>query len=559
MEKFNVEEFRSLGYGDFIPFLEKHSSLLPQQSIILSTGETSRKWPLEACMFHHHLVDLASQASNNLWENEKITTANILLLLRRQFPSIGFKVIENGPVEDFLSIVAKHKNDVISKSLIFSASLSGTNYAVDISSHSENGMLEHSSVRLSSSEKATIYETVTSKDAIEVLLKAPMLSDLSLWSHWDLKFAPSLGPLVPWLLNEVKTDELLCLFPKDGRIIRLDHSATVDSFLEAAIQGSSFLTAVKLLSLFSIVGGERNVPVSLLKCHAQRAFEVMSRNLLDSIQTNGRGIPFNYGKICREDMIGEITSCNDGGGLQNNLVEMNVAVSTMSRFFLECLQYLPAEFRGFVANILLFGMRSIVKNAPSVILSECSQTEQRVMLHEVGLSIGVLGWIDDFVSFSSGNTTDLVPSGALCSMAVTSQKCSDIEYKQDMSDKCFTSEETVLESVLVPEYTQLHTEVYSGINNAEVSDAKKGSCYIHQLSDCTEDEDAALVIESIRRDEFGLDPSFSNVESSMLKKQHARLGRALHCLSQELYSQDSHFLLELVRSLLLFANASYCK
>jgi len=59
-------------------------------------------------------------------------------------------------------------------------------------------------------------------------------------------------------------------------------------------------------------------------------------------------------------------------------------------------------------------------------------------------------------------------------------------------------------------------------------------------------EEASLVIESIRREEFGLDQALSYTENSLLKKQHARLGRALHCLSQELYSQDSHLLLELV-------------
>ncbi|KAM7259460.1 hypothetical protein ACFE04_015201 [Oxalis oulophora] len=68
-----------------------------------------------------------------------------------------------------------------------------------------------------------------------------------------------------------------------------------------------------------------------------------------------------------------------------------------------------------------------------------------------------------------------------------------------------------------------------------------------------EDEnlDAALVIESIRRDKFGLDQNLSDAESSLLKKQHAHLGRALHCLSQELYSQGSHFLLELVSATVL--------
>ncbi|ONM10443.1 Histidine kinase- DNA gyrase B- and HSP90-like ATPase family protein [Zea mays] len=61
-------------------------------------------------------------------------------------------------------------------------------------------------------------------------------------------------------------------------------------------------------------------------------------------------------------------------------------------------------------------------------------------------------------------------------------------------------------------------------------------------------EEASLVIETIRREEFGLDQALSDTENSLLKKQHARLGRALHCLSQELYSQDSHLLLELVQN-----------
>ncbi|KAK6284921.1 hypothetical protein POUND7_003873 [Theobroma cacao] len=38
------------------------------------------------------------------------------------------------------------------------------------------------------------------------------------------------------------------------------------------------------------------------------------------------------------------------------------------------------------------------------------------------------------------------------------------------------------------------------------------------------------------------------MESRMLNKQHACIGRALHFLSKELYSQDSHVLLELVEN-----------
>lgn len=62
-----------------------------------------------------------------------------------------------------------------------------------------------------------------------------------------------------------------------------------------------------------------------------------------------------------------------------------------------------------------------------------------------------------------------------------------------------------------------------------------------------EEESAEKIIECIRREEFGLGSDISATENySILKKQHSRLGEALHHLSQQIYSRDSHFLLELV-------------
>lgn len=60
-------------------------------------------------------------------------------------------------------------------------------------------------------------------------------------------------------------------------------------------------------------------------------------------------------------------------------------------------------------------------------------------------------------------------------------------------------------------------------------------------------EKAAIIIETIRQEEFGLDKTLRYTDG-LLKKQHARLGRALHCLSQELYSKDSHIILELIQN-----------
>nr|GFA12936.1 histidine kinase-, DNA gyrase B-, and HSP90-like ATPase family protein [Tanacetum cinerariifolium] len=121
-----------------------------------------------------------------------------------------------------------------------------------------------------------------------------------------------------------------------------------------------------------------------------------------------------------------------------------MGIANASKFVLECLAYLPTEFRCFATTLLLSGFRSIVKDAPSAILSQCRHAEDHVMLHELGLSLGIMEWINDYKS----------------------KKSSGFDQEKDI----------------------------------------------------------------------------------ILKKQHARLGRALHCLSQELYSQDSHFLLELVQN-----------
>ncbi|XP_071709029.1 protein NO VEIN-like [Rutidosis leptorrhynchoides] len=59
-------------------------------------------------------------------------------------------------------------------------------------------------------------------------------------------------------------------------------------------------------------------------------------------------------------------------------------------------------------------------------------------------------------------------------------------------------------------------------------------------------KDNSKIIEGIRRDEFGLNPGME--DNNVITKLNDRLGRALNCLSRDLYSQDSHFLLELVQN-----------
>ncbi|KAJ9182462.1 hypothetical protein P3X46_006457 [Hevea brasiliensis] len=534
VDQFCIKEFKSLGYGEFFIFLEKHASLLPTELQKLLAGDTCEKSPVEVSLLQHQLMVLVSQASNSLCEGESISKKMISALLVKQFPMLSFKITENGSIEDFLHIVGENKNNVISKCVVFSATLLENHHIGD--PLKEDDIVESTGIRTNNGQN----DSATSKNAIEVLLRAPLLSDLNSWSHWDLIFAPSLGPLVGWLLNEVSAKEFLCLVTKDGKVIRIDQSANVDSFLEAALQRSSFQTAVKLLSLLSLAGGEKHVPLSLLKCYARHAFDVILKNHFENKAVQDNNNYLLLGKIVDEG------ANNLSGELHKNSIQMNQVVPVASRFVLDSLAYLPSEFRGFAAGVLLSGMQSVIKDAPSAILFECNQ-EERVMLHEIGLSIGIVEWIDDYHAFCLTGTTDLFTSSEPAHLeAAGSAVSTGLRYTQNVLDRSSCGDgETIVHQEDV--HNEAVTETSLTIQDI-VSSNEIGIGCAEESSELDKQKDAALVIESIRRDEFGLDPNLSCMESTMLRKQHARLGRALHCLSQELYSEDSHFLLELVQN-----------
>ncbi|XP_050899985.1 protein NO VEIN isoform X1 [Lathyrus oleraceus] len=547
-EQFGVKNFNSLGHGDLLSFLENSVDQFPRELLKLLGGGMCENSSFKACMSSNELVALLSQAISSLWENETVTKQIISMLLMRQFPSIGFEFVESGSLEDLLDTVREHKSNVTSKCVVFSAAMIEEHYHIDSLSDGDNNW---SGITTDSSEmchKTKRSETITAKNAMEVLLKSPMLSDLSKWSHWDLMFAPSLGSLMSWLLNDVNTEELLCLVTRDGKVIRIDHSATSESFLVAAVQGSSFQTAVSLLSLISLLGGKRKVPLSLLKRDSCSAFKVLFRNFVEDIEVGDDKNAFQSNEaLCKTQIVTEVSTTKMSGEFGKHLLKVKKVVSIMSKFVLDCLGYLPAEFHSFAADVLLSGMRSVFKDAAVAILCECSNMEQHLMLHEIGLSLGITEWINDYHAFISNNTFDQFCAHVSCLKDGKTKISTGLKHDQEFLDKSLVPELDMVTSHVPCGLNERCTEISQTVD-AEKSIDKSMTSHIEDSLQSGKDIDSTLVIESIRQDEFGLDPSLSDSDSCMLKKQHARLGRALHCLSQELYSQDSHFILELVQN-----------
>ncbi|KAI4342574.1 hypothetical protein MLD38_027187 [Melastoma candidum] len=530
-KQFSVPEFKSLGCGDYFSFLQKNISLLPLRLQMLMKVEVYDESSRMVCMFQHQLLMLASQAMTGIWSGKAVLKNMISDLLRRQFPTVSFE-IEEACVKYLLRVVEEYKSNAISTSILFSQTLMMT---TGNESYASNEIPEIGARGALVAQKAPQQiRSSLSQEAVTLFLNAPMLTDLSLWSHWDVRFAPGLGPLMDWLMNEFNVKELLFLATKDGKLVRIDGTATVDSFLQSALQVAPYHMAVQLVSILAVNGGEKLAPLSLLKRYSCHAFDAIlnqyngETDLLKSTCILGRPSASSFG--------------NSAGNKLHDGSNADVRAAVASRFFLDCLGYFPSEFCTFAADVLLYGIRSIYKNAPSSILSACKANGERILLHDIGLILGITEWINDYHVFSSAASTDLLEPPA-----VSYPKAKASQQNMVMPDKHYEGKK--LSSPKEGENASGQTSKYSKVNSA---DHRGVISALGTLNGSTTEDfergDADLIIQSIRRDEFGLNDNLPNTQRDLLRKQHDRLGRALHCLSRELYSQDSHFLLELVQN-----------
>ncbi|XP_074579426.1 protein NO VEIN [Curcuma longa] len=570
---FSAKEFSTIGYGNFLEFLERYASLLPRELFENFDEGSSGPCSMYASLCEQQLSGLISLANYNWMEDGVRTKNDVFSLLSKQFPTANFNVLGSDFGNCISNLKTCQKDNDGPGCVLFSAALLGKQWTSLECPEKYSSRATTSIDQQNCALVTSAFENVT-----DCMLAAPMLSDLLSWSHWDLVYAPSFGPLIEWLLNEARTTELLCVATKDGKVIKVDASATVDKFLEDLIQLSPSRAALSLLSIISLYRGTCHAPVSLLKCYAQRAMEVVIRNFIDSsemeitkenpidacsLQDLSTSVEdFNMGP-CSGDFLATSQSRQDGM-LSQHISKVNNAFAVLARFILDCLGLLPPEFWSFAADILFSGLQFFTRHAPLIILNQCNQSGQRFMLHDIGLTLRVAEWVQDYHDFNSSAAMDRrisrPDSNSLGSESVIDRRHlpelavnpsinnnvanlsinSDVIFP-DKGSESFTGGKEDCDKLHHGFHKKLKGELSMEIASPVVNEESSMSNY-EQIREST------LVIEEIRREEFGLDQNLTDNENFLLKKQHARLGRALHCLSQELYSQDSHLLLELVQN-----------
>uniref|UniRef100_A0A672LXB6 Uncharacterized LOC107595630 n=1 Tax=Sinocyclocheilus grahami TaxID=75366 RepID=A0A672LXB6_SINGR len=351
------------------------------------------------------------------------------------------------------------------------------------------------------------------------LLSAPLLQDLEEWSQWQLVFQPNHGPLKDFIDKYCGKTELLALEVSPGVLLRVTAVTGDKHFSEATQALDPVGTAGHLLSIV-VAYGIPNTPTALLANHMESALNV-------AVAQEGR------------------------------------------RFSSSCFTHCPSHFvlKQFVFLEPLSKVLGQTRSKTLLLDAARSHTRYLNKLHQMGLLLGITEWRSHF------NDKVLLPAPP--------QLPSEIKkfvVEDSMSDMSSVLSQNELDN---EEETELSTSSSSPRRDHQQDDGDGGdddddeeeqmyelvSEHIEE-TDSSEDEDREnsttadhpdeevnaeldqhrAVIEDIRKTEFGIGVELNEEGQNLMRKQQARLGRSLERLSTELYSKDTHFVLELIQN-----------
>ncbi|XP_068715873.1 uncharacterized protein [Montipora foliosa] len=512
--------FENLGNSSFLKFLTSHKELL--EAIEQVGGLTMVRSGRQGTRLGHQVsligvLDFISQCG--LQTSSEIIEQNIC-----NYYGIS-KVTDLG----FGSCSNLKKKAFDRREKITGSSATSVVYEAALMSHepctkdSEGGQLE--------AQRGSILGFMSKEDAIAAIQSTPLLEDVSLWTHWDDVFGgevSKLGDLKSFLENEGiltnagkyspgKNGSLVVMETSPGVLLRVTTDTSPEIFKECACRGDAVGAAGHLVSMVMMNGGVSNTPVALLANHVQSSLASMAA------------------------LEGPDRRCN---------------------FVLECLVRMPSKLAQTVGTkVFLEPLKKLIglTEAPSLLLLSCSTHSQRSRLHRLGFVLGINQWIEDFqnrvwpssekeeLAFNLGVDEEEFPKRPI---AVVNPVQSPRRKTEEAEGSVRTPEDNMAVSL-----SEARTNEDDGDDSERdfeedeeaVLDADSNS--LTQLAFASEQQEKCrAVIEQIRRDEFGIGLDLGEKGSKLFQRQMEREGRELERLSIELYSRDTHFVLELVQN-----------
>ncbi|XP_029102419.1 uncharacterized protein LOC108939853 isoform X1 [Scleropages formosus] len=526
VDNFQVKEFTQMKQGTFLEFLVKHNQILQEaggRSIALSSQENA------ACGFRPSRQDIF-EFIKQCGSEDQDRIQSVEQALRSHYKIQDSRELGYGQLSALVDKVRWQKG---------------------LSNNADWSPVRYESALFVRDSKAGLVEAVgllgqvTVEQAVSSLLSAPLLEDLAEWSQWELVFQEQHGLLKHFIEKQSATHmELAALEVRPGVLLRITPSTGDRFFAEAAAALDPVSTAGHLVSI-AVADGITNSPVALLANH-------MESSLAAAVTQEG------------------VLQAEDTDSFQ-----------TVAKFVLDCMLRIPTRIgKALLPQVFLEPLARVLGQAKSkAALLQAAKSDLRYQnrLHHVGLLLGVTEWQKDFHGRMSLPQLRPIPSlikklRAADSISVSSRS-SSVSFNEDdelLPDAGQELESLSQSSSMSPSDEDEDTEekfelasahsgkTHSSSENLEDTDhgvdTEESAMNRQDSTDPAEDKEESklcqykAVIESIRKSEFGIGVELNEEVQQLMKVHQERLGRSLDRLSAELYSKDTHFVLELIQN-----------
>ncbi|GMF24716.1 unnamed protein product [Phytophthora fragariaefolia] len=358
-------------------------------------------------------------------------------------------------------------------------------------------------------------QKLLTEQALEKLRKCPYLVDVSLYMDWQERYAPFCGPL----LSFIRVHEM----------ILLDHAPSSNDFMFVSCLNGMILRV-----------NEKSTPSDLELLFAQ-AQQAETRVAASQVAIH---------------LVSMVVTCKGQANFPKQLVQAHLRAYLSSftkdkavdkypeRFILEILLETPVQFGDFIVSLLLdvlgqttgSGTSSERSTADRVWKTCKNDAERKTLLFISSRSLSGL-WVGETenwcrlrdnlsASYAEDVGTNVMDAvGEDASAIVTVRRGKDESKYTNLFDASNT----------VPTSTHFSTAQESMDTAQTDRSSSSDSC--------------RSFIEDLRRNQFGVGLQIQDeATTSVLRIQQQRLERALKRLSDELYSESTHFVLELLQN-----------
>ncbi|XP_072312808.1 uncharacterized protein [Eucyclogobius newberryi] len=531
---FHLPNFLSLEMGSFLDFLVKHVQLLQEclgSALFLSSSSAAQLGDGGFKPTRQDVFEFIKQCGDlNHTDPEQLSFIEAALCSQyklRDSRDLGF-----GALHRLAALVQQQKQ-------LSGGGLSPVYYEVAL-------LAKHNSC----SEECELVGRLgeMSKDqALSSLLSCPLLEDLGQWSQWDLVFKPLYGSLKDFIERNAGTSGLSALEVSPGLLLRTTSLTGDQDFNAAAESLDPVGTAGHLVSMV-VAYGVANAPLALLANHLQSSLAAA---------------------VAREDLsqAHEDVSC----------------YRKVAEFLLNCLARIPTRTcRTLMQQVFLEPFAKVLGQTRSKEVLICiaqSSPQHLNCLHRLGILLGITDWIKDYHRKLRPPLLPERPTQPTAVKAVPNDIQSENSSESDLSDdedadvldSSFTSSSLNLQvngemDVNVEEEEEDEEEddeeLYelAGDSNKEVPDqsseanpsSEEDNTDPEELASVSEEREGVCseqaLIQDIRKSEFGVGVELTAEGQKLMLVHQERLGRSLDRLSTELYSKDTHFVLELIQN-----------